>query len=771
MTATIDTALTLRLEATLSKFEKQMARARKVGTDTVTGLQNRFKRSNDGMARSAEQSANAIAREMDRLRAKYDPVFAASKRYESALDELNRAHKAGAIDARTYDAALDRLNVQYARMAVRTGRAVKANKRLATVSRGTGGGIQNVAFQIGDFATQVGAGTSASIALGQQLPQLLGGFGALGAVMGAAVAIAVPLGAALMNTAEDAASLEERLDDLRGALRDYTQAVREADAPVEELIEKYGRATAAAGAFLDKLRESAAFEAEQLLQSQLTGIADQFGGFDRANDDPLGIGSAFEATMQRIGDQLDASAEQVLEFVDDLEALRHAEGPEQAVEATRELLAALEEAFGAFEQMPPEARRLYTETTAAGEAAAQLQGAADQAAKAIAGASSEAEQLVINLGAAVAQMRALSNARIADSRRRQEAARIDLETVGQPVERAGRRAVADFRHDLDDGGYRLIAGGRASQLAGQETLVRQAAEEAARLSEAARAADSEYSKLQRSLGNSSARKIREFDPFSLGENTILAMERSLELLGKTSREMTELRARYAMLDEAKRRDIDLNQRSAETGLTVAETIDQNARKVADLTEAYEHAADRAAFFDDIQGDLKEGIVEAIVEGENFAGVLEDIAKSFAKAALEAALFNSGPLGSGGAGQGLLGGLFGGLGALFGGFFADGGYLGAGKWGIAGERGPEAIVGPAQVVPLTGRSAATGASGMHITVGIASDGALNIMPEVVSVSQQEAQGAAAAVASAVPAMVDGRLNQRETRRIRPQTGLV
>ena len=34
---------------------------------------------------------------------------------------------------------------------------------------------------------------------------------------------------------------------------------------------------------------------------------------------------------------------------------------------------------------------------------------------------------------------------------------------------------------------------------------------------------------------------------------------------------------------------------------------------------------------------------------------------------------------------------------FGGTFADGGFLGAGKWGIAGEAGPEPIIGPAQIV--------------------------------------------------------------------------
>lgn len=65
--------------------------------------------------------------------------------------------------------------------------------RVRQRSGAMGRGIQNAAFQIGDFAVQVGAGTQASKALAMQLPQLLGGFGILGAVMGATVAIAVPL--------------------------------------------------------------------------------------------------------------------------------------------------------------------------------------------------------------------------------------------------------------------------------------------------------------------------------------------------------------------------------------------------------------------------------------------------------------------------------------------------------------------------------------------------------------------------------------------------
>ena len=54
--------------------------------------------------------------------------------------------------------------------------------------------------------------------------------------------------------------------------------------------------------------------------------------------------------------------------------------------------------------------------------------------------------------------------------------------------------------------------------------------------------------------------------------------------------------------------------------------------------------------------------------------------------------------------GNLGTAFGGAQGLagFGGFYANGGTLGAGKWGIAGEAGPEIIHGPARITPMDGR---------------------------------------------------------------------
>jgi len=80
-------------------------------------------------------------------------------------------------------------------------------------------------------------------------------------------------------------------------------------------------------------------------------------------------------------------------------------------------------------------------------------------------------------------------------------------------------------------------------------------------------------------------------------------------------------------------------------------------------------------------------------------------------------------GGGGGLGGMLGGLFGGGGGgglggivsgLFGGFFANGGTLGAGKFGIAGENGPEIISGPAGITPMQGPNAGGGGQ-VNITI--------------------------------------------------------
>lgn len=117
-------------------------------------------------------------------------------------------------------------------------------------------------------------------------------------------------------------------------------------------------------------------------------------------------------------------------------------------------------------------------------------------------------------------------------------------------------------------------------------------------------------------------------------------------------------------------------------------------------------------------------IDNFVETGKFSlkGLLEDIAKTAAKTVLKTGVNNliSGIMGNVMAGpvqgpqqpnRGGIGGFFDNLlGDVFGGFFANGGYIPAGKFGIVGERGPEMVTGPANVTPGVG-----GGGAMNVTI--------------------------------------------------------
>lgn len=179
------------------------------------------------------QAARAHARELDKLSKSYDPVYRAAKRYEDELKRLDRALDIGAINQKQY---ADQVGRAAREMNVASGAIAGATKNFA----GGGNAVQQLGWQVGDFATQVGAGTSAIQALGQQLPQMLGAFGTWGALAGAAAAIAVPFGAALFKVATDSETLEDRLKSLNEITDAYAAAAERAAVPIDTLRQRYG---------------------------------------------------------------------------------------------------------------------------------------------------------------------------------------------------------------------------------------------------------------------------------------------------------------------------------------------------------------------------------------------------------------------------------------------------------------------------------------------------------------------------------------------------
>jgi hypothetical protein len=196
-----------------------------------------------------------------------DGLEKATNDYKSALDRINKAERAGIINSKAAAAAVRgaeqayesaaRASAQYSGAQIEVRRqSLQSAQALQEVSRAgrlSGSNLQNIGFQVGDFATQVGAGTSASQALGQQLPQLLGGFGPLGAVMGAVAAIGIPLGAAFFNMADGANALSDELSEMEptlGSVRGSISALSDIQAAFNTAMAKGGEISGSAAAMI-----------------------------------------------------------------------------------------------------------------------------------------------------------------------------------------------------------------------------------------------------------------------------------------------------------------------------------------------------------------------------------------------------------------------------------------------------------------------------------------------------------------------------------------
>lgn len=190
--------------------------------------------------------------------------------------------------------------------------------------------MQNAAFQVGDFFTQVAGGQSATRAMAQQLPQLLGSFGLFGALAGAAAAALVPLIGSLFDAGEEA----EKTDDVMKALEDSTRAYQEAakasKVPVEELAKTYGE-------LADEIAR-ARDRTEELARANAAGDLSKAGSL--VSGGLVGDGNAFDpGDLQEFGTDIDALFDKVV-TLRDLLASPQSIGREGEIEAEIESLEA-----------------------------------------------------------------------------------------------------------------------------------------------------------------------------------------------------------------------------------------------------------------------------------------------------------------------------------------------------------------------------------------------------------------------------------------------
>ena len=313
---------------------------------------------------------------------------------EEALSELRRKGNASALKLAE---ATNKAAIAQDRFARATSGA------LSTVNRGGAGGIQNVAFQIGDFATQVGAGTDASIALGQQLPQLLGGFGAVGAIAGAAVATLVPLGAAFLDLEDKSEALSDSVASLEDSVEGFIDRSESAKRSLADLSSEFG-------SFAEQAREVFQTLAFAEFDESIEGVADSVSrlsqAFNNADFETLAEVFGRSSEFDTVGDV----NRLLLEDLRDLEAaftrLGAAEGLNAQIDAAQSLLSAFDDLAASSGDLN-ETERAFVEEL--GRAILRMQTLAEEAdsvAPGIDAAAAAAERLTRQLAAAQSQINA-----------------------------------------------------------------------------------------------------------------------------------------------------------------------------------------------------------------------------------------------------------------------------------------------------------------------------------------------------------------------------
>jgi len=181
---------------TLDQVFASMQRDMDMNAKTAARLETSYMKLNLAN-KSARESAAAFSRELTRqegavenLKTKYIPLYAESKRYERALEEIEEATRQGILTDQQAAAAKENL----ARGMIVAGNA--AGQQRAKMSQ-MGVVTQQAGYQVGDFLVQIQSGANPMMAFGQQATQLVGVLPLMSSALGVSAAKLIGISAVL----------------------------------------------------------------------------------------------------------------------------------------------------------------------------------------------------------------------------------------------------------------------------------------------------------------------------------------------------------------------------------------------------------------------------------------------------------------------------------------------------------------------------------------------------------------------------------------------
>lgn len=389
----------------------------------------------------------AYGAELDRLQAKYDPLFAAEQRYRIELEEISTAHRVGAIDATRMAAAQQQAQQRFTAASGALGGVAQGTKLTAFE-------VQNLGYQFGDLGVQLASGASPFMAILQQGAQITGVLGQRG--VGGAVAalkegflgmltpvnlwligIAAAAGAVslLWNAFSSAGDAEAMLERHREIVEEITRAYRDAEKGAEDWGEKLrGVSMLQAQENLRKQREILENEI-----AELRSVLDDRGFMARARL----FESPFVEDFERLNQLAEAARTgriTISQYIQELDRL----GQTSAAAAVRDLaLHMQEEAENAGEA---ERRTLEAEA-----AIRLLSGTATDADRAVLGLAGATRELAAGLSGLRAAVPALAEAMraqqgLGEASRNYQQAQADIEDLY----RRGEIGSGDYRAEMEN---------------------------------------------------------------------------------------------------------------------------------------------------------------------------------------------------------------------------------------------------------------------------------------------------------------------------------
>ena len=667
----------------------------------------------DYARRQADVEAYGAA--LDQLRTKYNPVYAASKLYESELTELNRALSLGAITAQEHGAALTQLNGRYTAAA---GGAAAFGQSAGMARMQT----QNLAFQFQDIGTMLAAGQNPFLLLAQQLPQVTMYGGQVNGIMGAlkqtVSGLFSPLGLLVTGFVLAGSAAVSYFSDVDDEAANAELTLDEQRTLIRQVADEWGGLVPALKAYADELERVE--KAGQLVQATQAAIDAKFEA----------TGKQFEDVRAVLGGLMNDMADMT--------------------EATLGI-AEVQDAFGALDK----ATRDLQQAQKDGKATADDFEAVNRILSTVLG-----NDVVISSDKAVAAVTAYRDAL--------------LKAADAGAQLAREQAAAAARDNIPLSGY---AGGRGAD---PRTLVDDtywedrffpAPEKAARQPRAARTRKTD-----------AERDAERYDQIvSEAERSIEMEMLEAQALGMTGEAADRLRITQELLNQARQAGIALGPEQVAELTALGATMAQVTAETQAQSDAMQQRRD---IITDVIGGIRQAAEDGKVTMQELLDismrVLDRIIDKIQNELIDALANVSG---SGG------GSLFGAIGQLFGfgggssaspaasaaiaggtnGLFDSGGYTGSGNPSrVAGLVHQEEYVISAPAVRTIGlgnlermhrtaRSgrgfaeggytgggmgammAGGGMGGVHVTVGLAADAGLNIMPVVQQVSRREATG--------------------------------